>query len=153
MIRKKDGLVEDELFLSLYKQGFSHIAEFVERVDTFTVESANVLAETYRETNNQLLKAVRQERENLKAEIKRFLIRANSKMAYLVRLEEHLQSLEENFEKASQMAFAEEAEEHVGERGDHHEEQARTDADRQSDQEAPDRSRPHTQAVGQANRH
>lgn len=132
MIRRKDGLIEDEQFMSLYKQGFSHIAEFVERVDTFTTESANVLVDTYRETNNQQLKAVRQEREKLKNEIKRFLIRANSKMAYLVRLEEHLLWLEESFEKASQMAFAEEPEEIGGERGEHHEEQTRTDADRQS---------------------
>ncbi|MEF2965639.1 hypothetical protein V3851_07340 [Paenibacillus sp. M1] len=132
MIRKKDGLIEDEQFTSLYKQGFSYIAEFVERVDTFTTESANVLVDTYREVNNQQLHIIRQEREELKNEIKRFLVRANSKMAYLVQLEEHLLWIDESFKATSKMAFAEEADEGDAERGEQHEEETPTDTDRQS---------------------
>lgn len=107
MIVKKDGhnLIQDERLMSMYKEGFSHVSAIVDRLNFFSKESFGILTDSYKETNEQQLEQIRKERIQLEIEIKYFLARANSKMMYLVQLEEHLQQLQRNFNEISKEAM------------------------------------------------
>ncbi|GAC41289.1 hypothetical protein [Paenibacillus popilliae] len=118
MIVKKGGhnLVQDERVMSMYKEGFSHVSAIVDRLNFFSKESFSILSDSYRETNEQQLEQIRKERLQLEIEIKYFLARANSKMMYLVELEEHLQELQRQFDEISKEALEEPGEEERGKR-------------------------------------
>lgn len=133
MIVKREGhnLIQDERLMTMYKEGFSHISAVVDRLNFFSNESFSIMTDSYRETNEQQLEQVHQERLRLEIEIKYFLARANSKMMYLVKLEEHLQELQSQFDAISKEALEELDEE--GEGGKRLETKTRTDSDRQGD--------------------
>lgn len=145
MIRKVDGLpsVIDDRLLAIYKDGFAHVASVINQVECFFPDTANLLLDSYSEANGKLLKQIRAERTELEAEIKRFLARANSKLVYLHRLEQHLTSLQEEFEVIRREALEEtEDSEAAGndEGGEPINEKAQAVARRHPDQEAVDRN-------------
>ncbi|WP_018752644.1 hypothetical protein [Paenibacillus sanguinis] len=112
--REQHNFVQDERLMSMYKEGFSHVSAIVDRVNFFSKESFGILTDSYRETNEQQLEQIREERIRLEIEIKYFLARANSKMVYLVKLEEHLQELQNQFDAISKEALEEPGEEGEG---------------------------------------
>ncbi len=119
--------------MSMYREGFSHISTMVDGLHFFSKESFGILADSYRETNNQQLEQIRRERRRLEIEIKYFLARANAKMMYFAQMEEHMKALQRQFDGICDEAIKEMNQE--GEGSEHHEEQTQTDADREGNQE------------------
>lgn len=95
MANSEGRRIVDERLLNIYKEGFSHISSAVDQVEFLWPKTANLLVEAYFETNNRLLEQIRSERFELEAEIKQFLARANSRLVYLVGLEQHLNQLQQ----------------------------------------------------------
>lgn len=87
--------IEDARLLSMYKEGFSHISSAVDRVEFLWPQTADLLVGAYCEVNTRLLEQIRDERDELEAEVKRFLAKANSKLVYLSNLEKHLSQLQQ----------------------------------------------------------
>ncbi|WP_018749820.1 hypothetical protein [Paenibacillus sanguinis] len=110
----------------LYKKGFAQISSFVEQVEEFAPETADIMIESLNETNRRLLQEVRAEKEELEEELKRFLARVNGKLSYLKSMENHLAEWENHFDTLKEGAA------NVTEGGKRHEKETRTDSGRQS---------------------
>lgn len=128
MANKEEKVITDNRLLSIYKEGFSHISSAVDQVEFLWPKTADLLVGAYSETNARLLEQIRSERDELEAEIKRFLAKANSKLTYLANLESYLGQLQQDMERIYEEAKSEGTPEGTASEGDEDLEKASSDA-------------------------